>query len=251
MKALTQEELHDERQQAELCEKIFNILRESVEIMDEVDIILHPLKSELNWPLGAKEPLDFTRSRVASGLRWGVPSHLLDAIFSCCGVPIVADIADSRGASQLLKELQAVIDEGFRTLQLQRSPHLTLLSKSFYDSRLKILLARWLLLWLRARKVPSFSDEEIIEFLMVGKSSRESTLEKLKKNLSDDHVKMLNLSHDWLVSYLPFVLQKINRVHFGLLQPADVLLLEEGGVKIPVSRKLTAVPFVAKDVPSR
>ena len=29
-------------------------MMDSIEIMDEVDIILHPLKSELNWPLGAK-----------------------------------------------------------------------------------------------------------------------------------------------------------------------------------------------------
>lgn len=70
--------------------------------MDEVDVILHPLKSELNWPLGLKEPLDFTRSRSGTGLRWNIPSHLLDGIFSCCGVPILADIADSRQASTLL-----------------------------------------------------------------------------------------------------------------------------------------------------
>lgn len=52
-------------------------------------------------------------------------------------------------------------------------------------------------------------------------------------------------------SYLPFVLQKVSRVHFGLLLPADIDQLEAEGVKIPSSRKLTAVPFVAKDVPSR
>ena len=27
---------------------------------DEVDMLLHPLKSELNWPLGGEEPLDMT-----------------------------------------------------------------------------------------------------------------------------------------------------------------------------------------------
>ena len=68
--------------------------------MDEVDVILHPLKSELNWPLGAKEPLDFTRSRSGNGLRWGIPSHLLDAIFSCCGMPVLADIAESKAAGE-------------------------------------------------------------------------------------------------------------------------------------------------------
>jgi hypothetical protein len=116
---------------------------------------------------------------------------------------------------------------------------------------LKPLLSRWLLLWLRARKVPALIDDEILQFLNNGNKSNPALLEKMKRQLHDEHIKMLNLGHDWLASYLPFVLQKINRVHFGLLQPQDLKLLEEGGVKIPTSRKLTAVPFVAKDVPSR
>lgn len=95
---MSPDEILAARGQLTICDKIFSILRDSVEIMDEVDIILHPLKSELNWPLGAKEPLDFTRSRAGNGLRWSLPSHLLDAIFSVCDMPIVADIADSRTA---------------------------------------------------------------------------------------------------------------------------------------------------------
>lgn len=35
-------------------------------------------------------------------------------------------------------------------------------------------------------------------------------------------MKMLNLSHDWLSSLLPFCLAKIDRVSFGLLTPADL-----------------------------
>ena len=44
----------------------------------------------------------------------------------------------------------------------------------------------------------------------------------IKQSLSDDHMKMLNLSHDWLVSLLPFVLGKINRVGYGLLSVEDM-----------------------------
>lgn len=33
---------------------------------------------------------------------------------------------------------------------------------------------------------------------------------------------MLNLTHDWLRSFLPHVLTKIDRVSFGLLTPADL-----------------------------
>jgi hypothetical protein len=83
-------------------------------------------------------------------------------------------------------------------------------------------------------------DNEVIQFLMAGMHSPPEVLKKVKTVLGDDHVKMLNLSHDWLQSYLPFVLQKINRVHYGLLYPADIAQLHAEGVKIPTSRKLTA-----------
>ena len=29
-------------------------------LMDEVDMLLNPLKSELRWPLGEKQPLDMS-----------------------------------------------------------------------------------------------------------------------------------------------------------------------------------------------
>lgn len=70
-------------------------------------------------------------------------------------MPILADVADSRVAIEILDELQIVINEGFHTLQLQKSPHLSLVSKNFYDSKMKKVLAKWLLLWMRARKVPT------------------------------------------------------------------------------------------------
>jgi hypothetical protein len=40
----------------------------------QVDIVLHPLKSELNWPLGDKHGLDFAPRR------WELPVHLLEAL---------------------------------------------------------------------------------------------------------------------------------------------------------------------------
>ena len=154
-KEMTATEIMEAKEQVVICDDILKLFSSSIEIMDEVDVILHPLKSELNWPLGAKEPLDFTRSRAGNGLRWGLPSHLLDAIFSCCGMPVLADIAESKAAIIILDELQMVIQLGFNTLQLQRSPHLALVSKNFYDVQMKPVLTKWLLLWLRARKLPN------------------------------------------------------------------------------------------------
>ena len=51
--------------EAQFCVKIFALMFRGVLILDEVDLILHPLKSELNWPLGEKEPIDFTQSMAA------------------------------------------------------------------------------------------------------------------------------------------------------------------------------------------
>ena len=101
--------------------------------MDEVDLLLHPLKSELNWPLGQKEPLDFSRSTYGSGLRWHIPAHLLDAIFSCSGYPILADMADSKEAGEILDQLLSALDKGFSELLIQKTPHISLLSVNFYE----------------------------------------------------------------------------------------------------------------------
>ena len=39
--------------------------------------VLHPLKSELNWPLGDKHALDFAPKR------WELPGHLLEIASDC------------------------------------------------------------------------------------------------------------------------------------------------------------------------
>ena len=67
---------------------IIQLFRSSTLIMDEVDMVLHPLRSELNWPVGPKEPLDFTTSKLKqnnvrgeNGLRWKIAGHLLNLFF--------------------------------------------------------------------------------------------------------------------------------------------------------------------------
>jgi hypothetical protein len=42
------------RNQAQECVKVVSLWRESSLMLDEVDLILHPLKSELNYPVGMK-----------------------------------------------------------------------------------------------------------------------------------------------------------------------------------------------------
>jgi hypothetical protein len=53
---------------------------------------------------------------------------------------------------------------------------------------------------------------------------------------------------DWTRTILPHCLSKINRVAYGMLTPADLAAIDP---LTPESRKLLAVPFIGKDVPSR
>eukprot|EP00953_Heterococcus_sp_UTEX-ZZ885_P036643 18856-Heterococcus_DN1.PRE.2 len=50
---------------------------------------------------------------------------------------------------------------------------------------------------------------------------------------------------------MPHILSKIDRVSFGLLSPADLARALAVDPFMPRSRRLLAVPFVGKDVPSR
>jgi hypothetical protein len=102
-----------------------------------VDLILHPLKSELNWPIGGKRPLDFTHSRDGNerhdGLRWKIPFHLLDAIFYATEGRMTVGFRDSREAVMLLEKVKQVVDEGHAKKLIQKTPHVVLLDRSYYN----------------------------------------------------------------------------------------------------------------------
>jgi hypothetical protein len=62
---------------------------------------------------------------------------------------------------------------------------------------------------------------------------------------------MLNTTTDWLHTFLPHCLAKIDRVSFGLLSMAEYEELARTEPHMPRSRFKLAIPFVGKDVPSR
>jgi len=68
---------------------------------------------------------------------------------------------------------------------------------------------------------------------------------------SPTHKKMLNLCYNWLSTFLPHCLAKINRVSFGLLSSDDCKAALKQDPHVPRSRLKLAVPFVGKDVPSK
>jgi len=238
------------RGQIEVGVRTLRLFNGSHCLLDEVDLILHPLKSELNWPLGVKSPLDFTASHGSVGKRWLAPYHLLDAIFFCTGQNIsVDDFEESCDARKCLADIRAALDEGVVAKVVQTTPHIILLSRLFYEAKVVQPLASWALLYLRAAGLRGINDADALDYLSQGASCHTKVRKTVQIAVDDESSKLLNLVSDWLRSLLPFTLGKIDRVSFGLLSMDDLRRLEHA--RTPPSRRLCAVPFVGKDVPSR
>eukprot|EP00957_Ditylum_brightwellii_P014689 1107596-Ditylum_brightwellii.AAC.1 len=50
--------------------------------------------------------------------------------------------------------------------------------------------------------------QQLLEYLMDGRNASESVLDTVQLSLPDEHVKLMNLCHDWLDSLLPFIMAK-------------------------------------------
>ena len=228
------------------CTQILKLFNNGVLILDEVDLILHPLKSELNWPLGEKEPLDFTEGE---GVRWLVPFHLLDAVFYAGGGDTVMNLKQcGNNVVEILRKIREEVQQASESFDLLLTPHFVLSQRrhSFYNSRLLPLLVKWMVVWLfEGQRFKGLKERDVTDYL----------LNRSKMNISlsatDVQMKTLNLTRDWLHSFAPHVLSKINRVHFGILSPEELERMREEEGHISTARRLLAIPFVAKDVPSR
>lgn len=215
-------------------------------LMDEVDLILHPLKSELNYPIGPREPLDFTENKAGKGLRFELPYYLLDALFYATEGKMMnnSNAKESRQMSSILEKLTAAVKAGQADRSVQRVPHFVVLRKAFYHSQLQPLLAEWMLVWLGSKGLSGLTDQQVLDFL--NKGPRDPTaarpVEQCTK-LNSEYIKMLNLAHDWLTSFLPHVLTKVHRVGYGMLSWAEIEEIRETDPYLPKSRQFTAVPF--------
>lgn len=138
-----------------------SILDRGVLMLDEVDLILHPLRSELNWPLGKRMPLDFTSEKHALGMRWELPLHLLDPLHYAGYGKCVMQVTRSKRSEQLLKRIKCAVDRGCEERAMTRQPHLQLLEPRFYEEKLRPLLALWLLLYIIKMGVTSLDEEEM------------------------------------------------------------------------------------------
>ena len=88
--------------------RVFDLWRGGTLIMDEVDVLLNPLKSELNFPIGERDAIDM------SGDRWDLPIHILELVFAASRVAnerdpvkrarLAASAAKAAGSSVALDE---------------------------------------------------------------------------------------------------------------------------------------------------
>ena len=88
--------------------------------------ILHPLKSELNFPVGEKFDLDGSED----GERWSLPIHLLDA-FLFVQTNRISSFEQRGIALDILKRLASVVQQGIAEKHLQRNPHVRPVEMNF------------------------------------------------------------------------------------------------------------------------
>lgn len=197
-------------QQAKELSGILKLFRGGVMLLDEVDMILHPLKSELNFPLGEKADLDCSES----GERWSLPIHIVDAIFFA--ETSKASAFEARGnALNILHRIAAVLSQGYASRALQRLPHVTLLNVEWYHDNLKPVLAEWVYLWLQKNHLHGVSRPEAISYIVEGAVARSESTAKINsleaaivakneavcinKNLSKQALKLLEAERAHLV----------------------------------------------------
>lgn len=111
----------------------------------EVDLLLDPLKSELNWPMGEKRAIDLIEPELgAACLRGRLPFHILDAIFAAARAEgenaegsmramrkaMTVPFSDRQEAVRCLSRLAAELAAGHEKRRVRLSPHLVLQSQS-------------------------------------------------------------------------------------------------------------------------
>ena len=227
-------------------------------LCDEIDLLLHPLRSELNFPVGPKFDLDFNPAR------WNYPMFLMSVLLCADGASKSSNASDedignavplAKDSSKIMRhihELIVVLQKGYGQRSLQRVPHLVLLDKGFYEQQLRPLFTDITICWLEnqhfdATILPASTTLKDVlknKYLLIDHVSAENP-EHHK------HVKLLNLCFDWLESFFPHSLSKIDRVTFGVMTEEDRLRAQATDPFMPRTRWKLAIPFISKDVPSR
>ena len=218
----------------------------SILIMDELDWVCHPMKSELNFPIGTKQPLDF--GETSDGKRWEVALHLFDGFTSAKTQVPPPQWREDKRAYDILRTLSACQQRGFEEDALQRQPHTILLNDKFYRTELLPILAEWMLLYIQSVQVGSEGSVplSLLQAHILGSAMSEAQKSELQQKLQPHEWKLLNLTADWIHIFLPHCLKKVDRVTFGLLRQSEVDDCLRKDPMMAKSRTRLAIPFVGK-----
>jgi ankyrin repeat protein/thiol-disulfide isomerase/thioredoxin len=246
--------------QVKEASRLFSLLSDAVIIMDEVDMILHPLKSELNFPIGQKDPLP------NSPMRWKFPIYLL-SFFILAGADQY-DPVKNPGADQydpvrikkmfsnrhfdVIERMRKALHSGAEKGSMQRRPHWVLVNSDFYSKELLELFVKLSLLYCDASGIDTATHLWVVEYLKSPKVDPEkmkAQVEGFYRCSEQDRVR-LNMIRVWLHLVLAHILQKVDRVSFGLMNEQDCKRALEADPRMPRSRINLAIPFVGKDAPS-
>ncbi|GBE62026.1 EF hand family protein [Babesia ovata] len=217
----------------DMCLRILELFSNAVVLMDEIDLLLHPLKSELHWPIGDKKPLVHLRSSDHN-IRWLLPWYMLRVM-----VPNTKEQI-SKHETQLLERIQLCFSEGVVGCHVSQSPHLVLLNQQWYFGEMLPLMAEWVCLYLKKHQLVTETSQQCVEYLTTGIPT--AALQS---------VEVLSCAKEWLWSTFPHVISRVNLVNYGVLsvkQLEEILLINPN---TPQSRRMLAVPFVGKGTPSK
>eukprot|EP00954_Amorphochlora_amoebiformis_P016362 1281780-Amorphochlora_amoeboformis.AAC.1 len=241
-----------------------------VALLDEVDLILHPLKSELNFPIGPRERLPLGPER------WLLPMHILEAFFfeQSGGRVAIQGFRPDEKSLEVLRDIASAMRKGAEDCAIQMNPHPVILQHKFYDEHLRLPVSRWAAIWLLRQKIVNedikkygkakekgqevlsveAGQDLILAYISDLDEKKSKTAHDMANGMSSKSVQLLNLARDWVGSFLPHCLSKINRVAYGMLHPHHIdkwAKVEGKAVELSAARRLLAVPFIGLDVPSR
>jgi hypothetical protein len=266
-------------------------MKQGAAIIDEFDSVLHPLRSELNFPIKEKKELDL------GSKRWQIQISLVETIIKVAERaktylqnPPANDIFIAKDSDRLdvhhaVNRLIATVIEGVNSNFTLLSPHILILRSDWYQAKMAPDLAVVALDWLyqqqseyrlqdsirswtsalheeegaAARPSRRTPEEMLIQFLTSPPGSSSSRLiedydyitQSITAHFSES-IGILNLIQSIICSVLPHVLSKTNCVHYGLLRLSfDGLRSPDTGKVESASRALLAVPYTGKDTPSQ
>jgi hypothetical protein len=233
-------------------------------------MILHPLRSELNFPVGTETHHDLANTND-SAARWELPMFLFEVLLQA-GLDASSQTHDAAATLQsvfpflskipdYIECLQGIIDglrDGARDRDIRRGTsnivgehqsgeHFAILNPSFYETVLRVNLSKFALEWaiyklhafqsgqvhgvsLEVDQKPLDSFRPIVHKFIMGSEILSDFEKDELRKLGPTSVMLLTLAKQWITVYLAHCCSLLNRVHYGLLQTQDIKRLQRQGV---------------------